>query len=513
MAKKLSILFIEDSEDDALLLVHRLKRGGYDIEMLRVETADSMTKALKEQSWDLIICDYSMPHFSAPAAINTLKKMDLDIPFIVMSGVMGEETAVEMMRAGAHDYIRKDNTVRLIPAIERELHEAGVRKERTRLSEQLQHAQRMESIGTLTGGIAHDFNNILTALIGYATLLKMKLREDDPLKKFAEQILFTSERAANLTRSLLAFSRKQVLAPKPANINEIIGSVQKLLTRIIGEDIELKVVLSDCDLIALVDIGQIEQVLINLCTNARDAMPEGGMLLIETSLVFVDEICRETYPLEKAGQYALITVTDTGTGMDGNTQKRIFEPFFTTKETGKGTGLGMAIAYGVIKQHNGSINVYSEPGKGTTFRIYLPIRESSEEEELRKPHQQAARGSETLLVAEDDSDVRTIIRSVLEDFGYGVIEADNGEDAVRIFAKNRDRINLALLDLIMPKKNGTEAYRELKMLDPNIKAIFMSGYTEDIIRQKGPIENGIEFINKPLIPEELLRKIRNMLDR
>ncbi len=381
------------------------------------------------------------------------------------------------------------------------------------LEEQLRQSQKMEAIGTLTGGIAHDFNNILTAILGYGSLMKLKMKDDDPLKTYLDQIISSTERAASLTQGLLAFSRKQIINPVPVNLNEIVKRVEKLLRRIIGEDIELKTILSDEDLNIIADSVQIEQVLINIATNARDAMPDGGVFTIETKLVKIDEEYVKRHAFTTPGMYALLALTDTGVGMDEKTKERIFEPFFTTKEVGKGTGLGLSIVHGIIKQHNGNINVYSELGRGTTFKIYLPLVKSEFNLKHVEDLPPLRGGTETVLVAEDESDVRRLIREVMEEHGYRVIEAVDGEDALVKFAENKDAINLLLIDVVMPKKNGKEVYEAIKALKPNIKALFMSGYTADIIHKKGTLNISLDFIQKPLSPEELLRKVRKVLDR
>ena len=385
--------------------------------------------------------------------------------------------------------------------------------EQRRLESQLLHAQKMEAVGTLTGGIAHEFNNMLTTIMGYGKLLHEEMIEDDPLKHNVEMIIASSERAANLIQSLLAFSREQIIKPMPVSINEIIKRVEKLLLRIIGEDIELKTMLADRDLIINVDSGQIEQVLINIATNARDAMPDGGRLIISTELVELDEKYLKTYNYGKPGDYALISVTDTGTGMDGNVRERIFEPFFTTKEIGKGTGLGLSMVYGIIKQHNGYVNAYSELGKGTTFKIYLPVVELEVKEVETAIPAAPVGGTETILLAEDDKEVRNLIKDILQRFGYKVIEAVDGEDTIKKFVDDKDKIQLLILDVIMPKKSGKEAYDEIKHIRPDVKALFTSGYASETIYKKGLFEEGIHLVSKPLSPKELLKKVREVLDK
>lgn len=381
------------------------------------------------------------------------------------------------------------------------------------LEGQLRHSQKMEAIGTLAGGIAHDFNNIITAIIGYGNILKMKMDKDDPLKIHLDQIIASAERGANLTQQLLAFSRKQIINPRPVRLNEIIKRLEELLMRVIGEDIELRTILTDKDLTVIADSGQIEQVLVNLCTNARDAMPYGGILTISTEPFELDNEFIKTYGYGSPGMYCLISVTDTGIGMDEKTIEKIFDPFFTTKELGKGTGLGLAIVYGIIKQHNGYINCYSRPGEGTTFKIYLPMIKTETEEEKPTPYPVTEIVTETVLIAEDELEVREAIKDALEIFGYRVIDAVDGEDAVNKFIKDKDRIGFLILDVVMPKKSGKEVYDEIKKIRPDIKALFISGYTPNIIHKKGILTEGINFIFKPISPNELLRKMKEVFDK
>ncbi len=384
--------------------------------------------------------------------------------------------------------------------------------EKRTLEQQLVQSQKMEAIGQLAGGIAHDFNNILTAIMGYANLLLLDIPENSPLMDHAEHILSSAERAANLTRSLLAFSRKQVISPKPVNLNDVVTSLDGLLHRIIGEDIELSVMTDEHDVIVMADGGQIEQVLINLCTNARDAMPSGGRLGIQIATVVVREQTPE-HSIQRPGAYALVTVSDTGSGIDEQIREKIFEPFFTTKETGKGTGLGLSIVYGIIKQHNGFITVQGCAPAGTRFTLYLPLAGTERLPELRAPVQRPRGGTETVLVAEDDAEVRKLIRLVLSSNGYRVIEAIDGQDALAILSGHSTNVDLLLLDVIMPKKNGKEVYDTVRIKEPSIKAVFMSGYTADIIDKKGILEENLNFLPKPIEPLELLALVRTVLDR
>ena len=385
--------------------------------------------------------------------------------------------------------------------------------ERKKLEQQLLQAQKMESIGILAGGVAHEFNNQLTAISGYGQILQESISPDDELSQDSiGQVLKAAERAAELTRGLLAFSRKQVISPKPVHIDTLISNTSRLIQRMIGEDVEFSIDFSGKNLMIKADPGQIEQVLMNLATNARDAMPHGGRLTITTRQMSIKEGSEAQYDLAGPGKYALISVTDTGTGIDKKSLECIFEPFYTTKEVGMGTGLGLSIIHGIVKQHNGSILVSSELGKGTSFNIYLPLIEGhavTEKSEMTAP---LAAGTETLLVAEDEEIVRNLMKKILEKAGYKVIVADNGEEAVTRFEEHDD-ISLVLADMVMPRKNGKEMLDEIRKIKPDTKAVFISGYSADIIAKKGKLEEGMEFITKPFKKDDLLQKIREVLDK
>ena len=349
--------------------------------------------------------------------------------------------------------------------------------------------------------------------MGYGEILKDEIGQTDPRRKYVDQILAVSGKGATLINSLLAFSRKQSMNLRAVEVNGIVRSAEQLMLRLIGADIELKTVLTDRPLTILADGAQIEQVLLNLASNARDAMPTGGSLTIVTEPVEIDDEFIRVHGYGKTGAYARITVADTGVGMDEETKERIFDPFFTTKETGKGTGLGLSIVYGIIKQHNGYINIYSEPAKGSSVNVYLPlIRERSAAEEQRLPQEPAEGGGETVLLAEDDSTLRQLTKSVLEKYGYTVIEAVDGEDAIEKFIKHKDSIDLLLFDVVMPKKNGEEAYEEIRKVKADVKVIFASGYPSDIVRKKVKLGEHMELISKPVLPTVLMKTIRKILD-
>ncbi|MBI2413907.1 MAG: PAS domain S-box protein [Deltaproteobacteria bacterium] len=392
----------------------------------------------------------------------------------------------------------------------------GILRDITRhkhLEAQLLQAQKMEAIGQLTGGIAHDFNNILTAIMSSAGLLELMLPMGSRQMNYVRQIVSSSERASKLTRGLLAFSRKTLVELKSVRVNEIIRNMEKLLSRLIGEDIDFKVSLTDADPVVTADVSQIEQVLMNLATNARDAMPSGGALSIVTETITLapESLKEKGYMLP--GEYALITVSDTGEGMERKVAERIFDPFFTTKEVGKGTGLGLAIVYGIMKQHNGYVDVYSELGVGTQFKLYLPLAGIKAEDEAEIRSEAQVGGTETILLAEDDAEVRNLIKALLEEFGYTVVEAVNGEDAVRQYAVLGKEVDMLVLDMIMPRMNGKEAFGEIRKMNPSVRALFLSGYSQDFINQKVILEEGLNFYVKPVSASGLLKRVREVLDR
>lgn len=384
--------------------------------------------------------------------------------------------------------------------------------DRKTLENQLRHSQKMEAIGQLAGGIAHDFNNILTAIIGYASILQMKLPSGSPLKETAAHILSAAERGSSLTQGLLAFSRKQDTNLININLNDIIERIKKLLLRLIGEDIQLISMLDEDTLPVLVDSVQIEQVLMNLVTNSRDAMPDGGTIVIKTEAIKIDDEFINEQGFGTPGIFALLSVTDTGEGMDDEAIKRIFDPFYTTKETGKGTGLGLSIIYGIIKKHNGYITCTSTPGQGSTFNIYLPF--STPEIEVSESTERESTytgGSEMILLAEDDDSMRSLYTELLEEFGYAIIAAKDGLEAMELFREKNQTISLAILDVIMPGMGGVETYKAMQAIKPGINVLFCSGYPAETIEKELTGSNNIHFLAKPYMPKELLMKIREIM--
>ena len=378
---------------------------------------------------------------------------------------------------------------------------------------QLRQSQKLEGIGQLAGGIAHDFNNLLTAINGYSSLALQRIEGNPSVRTYLEEIKKAGDRAANLTRQLLAFGRKQILQPLPLSLNDIVTDMSKMLRRLIGEDIQLSAKLATDLKRVKADPGQIEQVLVNLIVNARDAMPQGGKLTIETANAELDREYASTHVGVLAGAYVVLAVSDTGTGMDEQVRKQIFEPFFTTKEKGKGTGLGLSTVYGIVKQSGGNIWVYSEPNHGTTFKVYLPALASTpKSSEVKVVEAPMPRGTETVLLVEDEEVVRGLARQILEDAGYRVLVAQQGEEAIRLCIEDAKEIHLLLTDVVMPGAGGKEVADRLGSLRPGIKVLFMSGYTDEAIVHHGVLDSNVKFIQKPFSPAALARKVREVLD-
>jgi two-component system cell cycle sensor histidine kinase/response regulator CckA len=518
MPRPLRVLIVEDSADDASLTLRALEKGGFAPSFERVETEEGMRDALDRSPWEVILSDYTMPRFNAPAAFMLLRGSELDIPFIIISGTVGEETAVAAMRLGVQDYLTKGNLARLVPAIERELREAEERKARHRAEDdlkktelQLLHAQKLEAVGRLASGVAHDFNNLLSVILSYAGVILSDLKPDDPLRADLEQVQKAGLRAADLTRQLLAFSRQQVLQPRTIDLNQVLAGIEKMVGRLVGADVHVTMLKTPGLGKVLADPGQIEQVIINLVVNARDAMPTGGMLTLETKNIDLDEDYALQHVGVSAGRYVTFAVSDTGTGMDHETQARIFEPFFTTKERGKGTGLGLSTVFGIVQQSGGHIGVYSEPGQGATFKIYLLRNDGDIPDTRSQPPPASVRGTETILLVEDDEPVRAVACHILRRNGYLVLEASNGGEALLTCEQHTAKIHLLVTDVILPRMSGRQLAERLARLRPEMKVLFMSGYTDDAILQHGILESAVVYLQKPFTPDTLARKVREAL--
>jgi len=428
------------------------------------------------------------------------------LPFMLVSGVVGEDVAVAAMRAGAQDYILKDKLARLVPAVERELREAELRRERGELERKLVGAQRMESLGTLAGGVAHDFNNILTVIRSYAAFLARSVREPESAREDIAGIQAATARACDLVGQLLAFSRRQIVSPTLLDLSEVVGGLGKMLPRLIGADVELELDLQDRPWKVLADRGQVEQILMNLVVNARDAMPAGGKILIRTRCV-VQERDAAKGPTEQVA----LEVEDTGVGIDEAVSGRIFEPFFTTKEPGRGTGLGLSTVYGIVQQSGGEIEVSSRPGEGTCFAVYLPRADEksvTERPPTLRPAPVALDGDETILVVEDDVALRSVIVRALRAHHYQILEAGDGEEALALHASHGEVVHLLLTDVVMPRLDGVELSERL----PELPVLFITGYWDNRLASVQRLPADCEYLAKPFTPDTLVRRIRAMLD-
>jgi two-component system cell cycle sensor histidine kinase/response regulator CckA len=639
--RKLRALIVEDSEDDAALVVRELRRCGYALEFERVFDADS-TRAAIAREWDIVLSDWSMPQFGALGALEIVRRADPDMPFLIVSGTIGEDTAVEALRAGAADFLLKDRLARLGPAIERELREREGRRARRRAEgalrasearyrilfdnsplpmwvldietmaflavneaavrhygysrdefarmtlsglrpepslaphaepvlesssasdgdvwehrrkdgsviiveikghdfelegrparlvvanditerrralevlrkteEQLRHAQKMEAVGRLAGGVAHDFNNMLSIILSYCELMIGDLPSEDRMRDDLEEVRKAARRAADLTKQLLTFSRQQVTELRILDVNDLLTDLDKMLRRLVGEDVELVTLTSKPVGKVKADQGHVEQVVMNLVINARDAMPKGGKLTIETADVVLDETYAEAHLGARPGPHVMLAVSDTGMGMDKATQARIFEPFFTTKEVGKGTGLGLSTVFGIVQQSAGSIWLYSEPGRGTTFKVYLPRTDEPVVSSGQYADPPTLRGTETILLAEDEEQLRNVTRGILTRNGYTVIEARSADEAWATAEGHKGRIDLLLTDVVMPGMSGADLAAKLQARRPDLRVLCMSGYTDEAVVRHGILGSGMAFLQKPLTPATLLHKVRTVLD-
>jgi signal transduction histidine kinase len=641
MAKPVKVLIVEDSQDDADMLLGELRRSGFDPTWSRVETEPDFLAAIQRKP-DIIFSDFAMPRFTGMRAADLLRESGLEIPFILISGTVGEEVAVLAMQHGATDYLLKDRITRLGSAAERALEQKRLRDEyrkteeevrwktalleaqvdsamdgmvvvdgegkkiiqnqrlvdllkippeiaanpyvwdqvrqaanlsknsdaymekvnylyahpnevsqdeielvdgrtlerfsspvrdkngrhygriwtfrditeRRKLEMQLRQAQKMEAIGQLAGGVAHDFNNILAVILMQAGLMKTEEDVTETSKKFADEIARAAERAANLTRQLLLFSRQQAMQTSDFDLNETVTNMTKMLQRILGEDVHMQFRLSPVPLPVHADAGMMDQILLNLTVNARDAMPAGGQLVIETSAVEFDEITATQSAQARPGSFACISVTDNGSGIPADILPRIFEPFYTTKDVGKGSGLGLATVFGILQQHQGWINVYTEIGQGTTFRVYLPrLTAAFASKAVDLSSTPIVGGTETILLVEDDVHVRFSVRTALSIFGYQVLEASTAAEALDIWHRRGPEINLLLTDLVLPGgMTGRQLAEQLLQLSPGLKVIYSSGYSSELASRHISLEDGVNFLAKPFEAQKLAHTIRRQID-
>ena len=551
------VLIVDDDEDDYVItrdLLYDIKSWKFDLEW--VATYDAALEAIGRRQHDVYLVDYHLGGRDGLEPMGEAVRNGCKGPIIFLTGQADYQVDIEAMETGAADFLIKrqiDATLlersirhsiqrkqaeetqsRLEEALrranvdlERRIQErtAELRtineqlqqevSERKQLQEQFLRAQKMEAIGQLAGGVAHDFNNLLTPILAYTQMALDKLAPGDPLRIKLNEIEKAGERAANLTRQLLAFSRRQIVKPQVINLNELILNMDKMLRRVIGEDLELITLCNPKLGPVKVDPGQIEQILMNLAVNARDAMQDGGKLIIKTANSDVDDEVMRQDAETTAGEYVVLTVSDTGTGIPDEVKAHIFDPFFTTKEVGKGTGLGLSTCYGIVEQNGGYIHVDSEPGEGATFKIYLPRIQGAVELGFSPSDPGTLhRGGETVLLVEDDLSVKTAVAEMLSDSGYSVLEAANGVEAVGVALDWVGKeIHLLLTDVVMPLMGGKELARRFRALHPGASVLYTSGYMNDAILRQGIIEHDTEFIQNPLTPAVLTRKIREVLDQ
>ena len=510
MPQPIRVLIIGDAGAEAIGA--ELEQGGYQPTFGRVANQPDLDEALAG-SWDIAISEFAAGDFGALEALRTIQERSIDLPLIVVSGRIKDADVLSVLKAGAADHMTRKNLMRLNAAVEREIRAARLRRDRIRLEEQFRQAQKMEAVGRLAGGVAHDFNNLLTVITGYSDLLLTNRDLKDTQRTALEEIRRSAERGGALTHQLLAFSRRQPMVSRTVRLNDLVIQIERMLKRLIGEDIELVTIPAASQDTVTSDPGRLEQVIMNLVVNARDAMPNGGKLTIETGLVHLSDSFSAKHLGVPAGPHVTISITDTGVGMDEETQSHLFEPFFTTKLPGRGTGLGLATAYGIIRQSGGAIGVFSQLGVGTTARIYLPLVEEKTQLAAEKP--QAASeldGAETILVVEDEARVRKLILDVLAVHGYRVIEATRGEEAIRICKEHKGRIDLVVVDVVMPEMSGPGVVKQIAQLFPDMRVLYISGYTDEAIVHHGIPQSGAAFLQKPFMPNGLARKVREVLD-
>jgi two-component system, cell cycle sensor histidine kinase and response regulator CckA len=515
---RVRILHLEDDRKDAELVQAALEAEGLPVTVEVAASREDFMAAIGRGQFRLILSDYAVPGFDGISALRVAQDTAPEVPFILVSGTLGEEAAAESIKSGATDFVLKHRLGRLGPSVRRALAEAAERRKRQQAEEalhqseaQLRQAQKMEAIGQLAGGVAHDFNNLLTAIMGYGQIMRSRII-DAKAERDLDEILKAADRAAALTRQLLAFSRQQVLDPKVLDLNRLITDMDKMLQRLIGEDIDLATMPGGDLGRVKADPGQIEQVVMNLVVNARDAMPRGGKLTIETANVDLNEDYIGARQDLRSGPHVMVAVSDTGCGMTPEVRSRIFEPFFTTKEIGRGTGLGLSTVHGIVKQSGGHVEVYSEVGLGTTFKIYLP---RVDEQAGTLPQQSADhdryQGHETVLVVEDDEMIRRVIGESLRLQGYTVLEAADGSEAITLCEQERQPIDILVTDVVMPLMSGPELAQRLHSIRPDLPILFISGYTDRALLHQGQRHSGTAFLQKPFTPETLARKIREIL--
>ncbi len=502
------MLIIEDSEDDAHLITGELQRGGFAPTFTRVESAGDLDRALALEEFDVIIADYSLPQFTGMAALRIVQDTGRDIPFLLVSGSVAESTIVDAMRAGARDYVMKENLTRLPLAVRRELAEASERRRRREFDEQMRHTQRLESLGILAGGVAHDFNNLLTGVLGNASLALELIQVTSEARPLLEQVVQAAEQAASLTRQLLAYAGKGRFLIEPLDLSAVVRDARPLLHASVQRNIRLLFELHGALPLVEGDRGQVQQLLMNLVINAAEAIGQDGhgTVLVRTGThrLQEDEIRTSVIPDTISGEYVCLEVRDTGSGMDSDTQGRIFDPFFTTKFTGR--GLGLSAVMGIARSHKGTITLASEPGRGTTFTVYLPRPEQAP---ARLRHAGDLRGM--VLLVDDDETVRSAAKAVLEQHGLNVLEAASGEAGIEYFLQYANQISLVLLDVTMPDLSGHEVLQRIRGIRAGVPVLVSSGYSEPQAMEhfRGMGVSG--FVQKPYTADKLVRRVGSVL--
>ena len=511
----LNVLIVEDSEEDADLIVLELKRGGFAPFYRRVDTGEQMRIALDEHPWDLVLSDYSMPRFTVTEALDLLQRSGLDVPFVIVSATIGEEAAVEAMRAGAHDYILKHRLGRLVPAIQRELRESAMRRERRNLEEQLRHAQKLESLGLLAGGVAHDFNNLLTGILGNASLVLEIVECDVTARNMLQDIIRASERAADLTRQLLAYAGKGKFIIEPVEPSGLVRDISDLIRSSVPRSVDLTLDLHPSLPPTEGDRSQIQQLVMNLILNAVEATGERpGVVRVTTSLYEVrpgDPVAHFRPEPPVPGMYVAVQVNDDGCGMNEAVKSQIFDPFFTTKFTGR--GLGLAAALGIARGHHGAIGVETAEGLGSTFTVLLPVAGEVNPTEVDRAgiHAVASTSAATILIIDDEDVVRRTARATLEHFGFTVFEASDGRDGADLFSRLHDRISAVLLDLTMPHMDGMAVWRYIRRIRPDMRIVISSGYEESDAMKQFDGDPALLFVKKPYTAASLIRTLRTAL--
>lgn len=518
MKEPLRILHIEDDAADAELIASALESGGISCKIDRIETRKAFLDAiLSDMPYDLILSDYVLPSFDGMTALLLALDNCPDVPFILLSGVLGEEIAIDAMKQGATDYVLKDRLSRLVPAVTRAVKESEeherlkiATEEKEAMRKQLQQAQKMEAIGMLAGGVAHDFNNLLTAILGFGRLAIEALKDNDTVKEYITEIVKDGDSAARLTRQLLSFSKKQLLQIKLIDPNSAINGVKQLLRHTIGEDVDLVIKLTETKSVVKADISQYEQVLMNLVVNSREAMPTGGRIEIKTDVVQLDDaFCSLHKPLN-SGEHFLLSVKDNGPGISDDIRDLVFDPFFTTKELG--TGLGLSTVYGIVESFNGCMVLEENMGIGTEFNIYLPCVNGDPEISVASIDASLEGNGENILLVEDENIVRKVAKQMLEKIGYKVVDAGSPLEAIDIFTSDKERFDLIVTDMVMPGMSGTKMVKELKTLRSDIKALYVSGYVSDKIIESVASADGGEILLKPYTRDDLALRISEILD-